>query len=366
LLASGIRQLASALARSEGVEVERFLEREGLAHYLAPSIKGTEVLDWSDPAQREEFLAGIVADAVKLLQMSADYETGSVRDAAVLLEQLLQQDVDVVRGPDGDKAVIHQGVKHGRMPSATDPEQRHGRKSASKRFTGSKASVVTDTTSGIILETDVIDGDAPDSTGAVELIEQGEQNAQSPVIETLGDCAYGSGETREAFEKAGRPLSVRVPLASVRNGLYTKNAFAIDVDTKTVTCPNKVTSNKYRKEADGVLVFSFGKACKQCPLRMSCTQSPNGRTIQVHPQEKLLQMAFQKQNDPEWRLHMKKRLAVENSLARLAHYGIGQARYIGQENTKFQLKMSATVANFRRTWNWVANKERDQALATAA
>jgi hypothetical protein len=310
-------------------------------------------MDWSCADQRNDFLAGIVADAVKLLRMAGPYANEQrVKDAASLLEQLLLQDVDVVKGPCGDGAAIKQGTEPGRVPSVTDPEQRHGRKSASKRFTGAKASVVTDTASGIILATDVIAGDAADSTDALRLVEQAETNAGRPVIDTLGDCAYGSGETRQAFADAGRELNVRVPESVRQDGLYGKKDFTVDLAAGTVTCPNGVTTSQAWTEADGGRVFSFGAACAGCPLRPKCTTAAAGRTLRVHPQEALLQAALAKQKEPAWRKKMRDRLAVENSLARLAYYGIGQARYIGHEKTRFQLAISATVANLRRVWNY--------------
>jgi hypothetical protein len=367
LLASGIRQLASALALAEKISRRAFFSREGLDRYDAQSIKGAETMDWSCQSERNEFLSGIVADAVKLLGMAGPYVNDQrVKDAASLLEQLLLQDVDVVEGPDGDGAVIKQGTEHGRVPSVTDPEQRHGRKSASKRFTGAKASVVTDTKSGIILAADVIAGDAKDSTGALGLVEQAEKNAQTPVADTLGDCAYGSGETRQAFADAGRELNVRVPEPVRQDGHFTKKDFTIDLTAGTVTCPNGATTRQARTEADGGRVFSFGVACSDCPLRSKCTSAADGRTIHVHAQEALLQEALAKQKEPAWRRRMRERLAVENSLARLAYYGIGQARYLGHEKTRFQLTISATVANLRRVWNYAMAQERLGASATVA
>jgi hypothetical protein len=366
LLASGIRQLASALSQAEKMGRAAFFTREDLERYDAPSIKGAETMDWSCQAQRNEFLSGIVADAVKLLDMASRYaDDQRVKDAACLLEQLLLQDVDVVEGGDGETAVIKQGTEHGRVPSVTDPEQRHGRKSASKRFTGAKASVVTDTKSGIILATDVIAGDAKDSTGALGLVEQAEKNADQPVVDTRGDCAYGSGETRQAFADAGRELNVRVPEPGRQNGLYAKKDFTIDLASGTVTCPAGVTTSQARTEAAGGRIFSFGAACAACPLRPKCTTAIGGRTIQVHPQEALLQEALAKQKEPEHRRRMRERLAVENSLARLAYYGVGQARYIGHEKTRFQLQVSATVANLRRVWNYLIAQERREVPAAA-
>jgi hypothetical protein len=48
---------------------------------------------------------------------------------------------------------------------------------------------------------DVLPGNARDSEGALELVEQSEENTDTEVEETIGDCAYGDGATRQAFAK---------------------------------------------------------------------------------------------------------------------------------------------------------------------
>lgn len=72
---------------------------------------------------------------------------GSEEDQALLaaaetLSQVLLQDID---RDDEDGPTLHDGVAKGRMPSAHDPEVRHGHKSASKRFDGHKAQIAVDT-----------------------------------------------------------------------------------------------------------------------------------------------------------------------------------------------------------------------------
>ena len=62
-------------------------------------------------------------------------------EAAGLLSRVLCQDVE--RREDGP--AIKQGVAQDRLVSVHDPEMRHGRKSASKRFDGHKAAVAVDT-----------------------------------------------------------------------------------------------------------------------------------------------------------------------------------------------------------------------------
>ena len=112
--------------------------------------------------------------------------------AAELLGQLLLQDVE--RQEDGP--ALKDGVSRDRVPSAHDPEMRHGRKSSSKRFDGHKAAVVVDTDSQLVTAVDILPGNAGDNTGVLELVEQSEENTGIAVEETIGDAAYGDGGTR--------------------------------------------------------------------------------------------------------------------------------------------------------------------------
>ena len=122
---------------------------------------------------------------------------------------------DIERREDGTR--LNQGVSSDRIVSVHDPEMRHGRKSASRRFDGHKAAIAVDPESRLITAADVLAGNAPDRERALELMEQAEANADDVVVEeTVGDCAYGDGGTRRTFVEAGRKLVAK--LAGRRGG----------------------------------------------------------------------------------------------------------------------------------------------------
>jgi hypothetical protein len=369
LLAQAMRQLSRALARDAGTSIRQFLDSHELEALAEPSIKGSAVVDWNDEEARNAFLSTLVAQARKLLELAKE-GSGHARENAELLSQILLQDIEEATtseggdetsagcsSPTGDTAKIRQETVTDRMPSATDPEQRHGRKSASKRFNGHKSSIVADTKSGIILSCDVLAGNAGDATGALEQVREAERNAGFPIAQTLGDCAYGGAETRAAFADAKRSLIAKVPAPP--GGPFGKSAFHIDLDQDTVTCPAGHTSNDYDTDPHGRKTFYFDAFCSGCPLRDQCTKSKFGRTVSVHPNERELQQARSFQNTPEGRSKLKRRLTVENALARLSRYGISQARYFGRTKSKFQLTMACAVANFRKTWSVLQNEGDD-------
>ena len=70
LLADGIVKLMRALAQVDGVSVGKWAKGQGYGRYLASSIKGEAAIDWSGKRARQALLAGIVADADRLLELS--------------------------------------------------------------------------------------------------------------------------------------------------------------------------------------------------------------------------------------------------------------------------------------------------------
>jgi transposase len=351
LLGDGILKLARVLAKLSGQALAVWAAEHGYGRYVGQtSLKGTAEIDWSDANERRRFLAEIVADADRLLEQARAVRTGleagsaaetALVEAAGLLSRVLVQDIE--RREDGP-AVKH-GVAKDRLLSVHDPEMRHGRKSASKRFDGHKAAVAVDTDEPIITAVTVLAGNAPDAEGALELVEQIEANTGCAVEETMGDCAYGSGETRQAFADAGRTLVAKVPNPS-NQGCFPKTAFALDLEATSATCPAGQTTQDFKPSPTGGGQFHFAAAvCAACPLRAQCVRGVGGRTVSVHPQERLLQEARAFQASPAFTDYRRRRQMVEHRIARLVQLGIRQARDIGTPKILFQLLMASAVAN---------------------
>ena len=351
LLGDGIVKLARVLAKLSRQPWGAWAEAEGYGRYVGPtSLKGTAEIDWGDATERRRFLGEIVADADRLLAQARVVRSGlapgstaeaTLLEAAGLLSRVLLQDVE--RREDGP--TIREGVAQDRLLSVHDPEMRHGRKSASKRFDGYKAAVAADTDEPLIVAVEVLAGNASDAEGALELVEQTETNTGCVVDETLGDCAYGSGETRQAFAAAGRTIVAKVPNPS-NQGYFPKTAFVLDLDATSATCPAGQTTQDFRPSATGGGQFRFAPAgCAACPLRAQCVRGSGGRTVTVHPQERLLRAARAFQASPAFAEYRRRRQAVEHRIARLVQLGIRQARDVGTPKVRFQLLLAAAVAN---------------------
>jgi hypothetical protein len=352
LLADGIDLVLRELAKYAGESLAAYAAELRLERYVnGSSLKGQAELDWSNPAERRRFLGEIVADADQLLarvrDVRASLTAGSAAETRLVeiagrLSRVLGQDIE--RNEDGP--ALKDGVSKDRLVSVQDPEMRHGHKSARKRFNGHKADIAVDAESQLITAVDVLAGNAPDAQGALSMVEQTEANTEAVVEETIVDCAFGDGATRQAFAEAGRDLIAKVP-ALQNQGYFPKTVFGLDLAQDQCTCPaGQTTTGPARRDGRGRRVFRFAAAvCDACPLKAHCVRGKGGRTVSVHPQELLLQAARAFQASPAFKEYRALRQVVEHRLARLVQLGIRQARYVGRKKTLFQLLMAAAVAN---------------------
>lgn len=361
LLADGIVQVARVLAVLAGKKTEIWAKEQGMERYFGSSIKGEAHVNWDDEKSRQAFLQEIVADADRLLELARqvqeqfpeeDPKRREIVEAAELLGQLLMQDVEYKE----DGIVLKEGVSRDRILSVHDPEMRHGHKSSHSRFDGYKAAVAVDTDSQLITAVEVLPGNAPDNTRALELVKQSEENADCQVEESIGDCAYGDGATRQAFAEAGRTLIAKVPGRPSKD-CFPKEDFHIDLESGTCTCPAGEITQTLRSmgslpDGHGVRQQSWGftfdgRVCRACTMRVNCVSAKNrrGRTVRLHPQEALLQQARALQQSEAFAEYCKRRQVSEHRLARLVQLGMRQSRYFGRVKTLFQLLLAATVAN---------------------
>lgn len=361
LVGDGIRLLVRAFSKATGTPIAEILERLQLQRYFAKrSLKGGAGIDWSNATERREFLNTLAADALRLLEATGvarkTLETElrkEIEAKEALLRSLLTQDTELdPTDPEKKRLRIKVGTAKDRIPSAHDPETRHGRKSSSKRFTGHKVSTSTETKSGLIVGVEVISGNAPDNEGALELVKSSEANTGLDVDKSIGDCAYGDGRTRQEFVDAGREHVAKVP-SPPSDQAFHKTHFKIDIENWSVTCPAGHTTCEYEKAksptGEPMRKFFFPlNVCQSCTHKEACLQSKSAsarRSVSVHPQEKLLQEARAYQDTEEFREDIRDRQAAEHSFARMMQYGTRQARYAGKAKVKVQGIMVATLIN---------------------
>jgi len=335
------------------------IERKATVRRDTPAL--TEQTPASKPGGPPESRPTSVPEPTAAVEGAPTAQTAAEPEASAASAEPSAADPLEARLEDVD---IKQGVAPDRVLSVHDPDMRHGHKSASKRFNGFKAQVAVDTDSQLITAVAVLPGNAPDHDQALAMVEQTETATGCSVAETIGDCAYGDGPTRQAFADAGRTLIAKVPTAT-NQGRFPKTDFVIDLDAGSCTCPAGQTTTDLRPSGEGQQFHFATAVCASCPVREQCLRGDTGRTVQVHPQEALLQAARAFQASPAFTEYRSRRQAAEHAFARLMQRGLRKARYRGTAKVLFQLAMAAAVLNLKLLANSLQPTGANPTLAAA-
>jgi hypothetical protein len=339
---------------------------------------GKPVIDWSERGEREALIDSRARDGYALLAVLNGRDLPvEVAQAAGLLATVLGQDLDP--GVDGVFRIARRVAKD-RVISTVDPEARHGHKTSARGFDGYKGHIAADPDSEIITATEVSAGNQGDAQTAVDLIADllpdasgpadtdtdtpddapagadadldgdPEQDGDQARPAVYGDAAYGAGDFLETLNDADIEAKVKTQPATNAGGRFTKDAFDIDLDADTVTCPNEVVAPIHRNSA-GNGTASFGTACAGCPLAAQCTTSKTGRKVAVSRHEGLLARARADNTDPAWRADYRAtRPKIERKLAHLMRrrHGGRRARMRGRTKIAADFSLLAAAVNLAR------------------
>jgi Transposase DDE domain len=353
LVRSGVRRLLDAVEASD----------EGAAYELASGLRfdysrprEKPAGDWRDKAVREALLAEVARDAERALRaVEEDAELAAdaaIAEAARLLREIVGQEFEV---EDDEVPRPRRGRRTRRIVSAHDPEMRHGRQTAARPFSGYKIHAAAAAEAPILTSITLSPANEHDGHQAGVLVAQQPERRRPKRV--IGDTAYGNVEAREQLEE--RSISVLAPVHSTspKDGTIPKEAFAIELETDTVTCPEGKTAPIYkprpnrkrpiRRSAIGERVAKFSRSdCEPCPLRQRC--SPSGqRDIRIRRREDLRQAALRALSDPAERDHLKRtRPRIERLLGLIVHrYRGRKSRYLGPRKSAFQAVWTAVLVN---------------------
>jgi hypothetical protein len=393
LIRSAVRQLLRAADHRLRAELRAVLTSgDAYTDTAKPAI------DWTERAEREALVDACARDGHALLAALDGRDLSeAVAQAGVLLATVLGQDLD--QHSDGVFRIARRVAKD-RVISTVDPEARHGHKTSAKGFDGYKGHVAADPDSEIITATEVSAGNQGDAQSAADLItdllpepgqtepgqtepgqtepgqaeagqaeagqaeagqaeagqaeagqaEAGQAEAGQERPAVYGDAAYGTGEFLERLDDAGIEAMVKTQPPTNTGGRFTKDAFDIDLEADTVTCPNRVVV-PIRRNRDGDGTANFGKACATCPLAAQCTTGKTGRKVAVSRHERLLARARAAGTDPARRAdYQATRPKVERKLAHLMRHRHGgrRARMRGRTKIAADFKLLAAAVNLAR------------------
>jgi hypothetical protein len=264
----------------EGIRV--LAGRAGVPELGAASLKAGLDLDWDDPAAVGAAL-GAVVEAVGQVQRLAEVQPGGdhprVAWGLAAAEQVQQQDVTVDQQ---GRPSIRQGVAKDRRISICDPQMRHGRKTRSVRVDGYKRHVLRDLDHQLIRAVGVTPANVPEAAVAEQV--QADLDAQQVRLSELHiDRAYLPSRLVRDRDPDLIIYCKAFPVRAL-GGRYAKTAFLLDFEHGELVCPNQI---RMAFTPGGKVQFP-AEVCRVCPLRSQCTTSPRGRSVQIHPDERLL------------------------------------------------------------------------------
>jgi hypothetical protein len=318
---------------------------------LVPQVRGVELAAhdydrvgkpdcaWDDPRAKQALVSGLVNDALALLAVVAELELDDEQaEAVALLALVAGQDVEPGQRPGSWQ--IARKVAADRVISTVDPQVRHARKTSAQRRDGYKAHLAAEPETGLVTECALTAANVADGPTGVGLL-AGEQ----PVLEVLGDSAYGGGATRAALRAAGHSQTIKpLPLASAVPGGFTIHDFRIDRSAGILRCPAGYTAP----------ITSSGRAsfvheCGSCPLRRRCTTAKDGRTIHLHPHEDELRAARRRATTRSFQQSYRRwRPMVERSIAWLVADGCRRVPYRGIARNDLWWSLRVAAVNLRR------------------
>ncbi|MEW6048698.1 MAG: transposase, partial [Bacillota bacterium] len=337
-----VRVLAVAKLHELETELSGVLKRTDYAQPGKPRI------DWDDPEARRQLLQELVDDALALVARARALPKlpEDLRAMVDLLERVATQDIE--RDPDGTVR-LKRGVAKDRVISVVDPEMRHGHKTASNRADGYKAHVMTGGTQHqLVTAVEVTPANAPDDAKLEAMLEEQDQNGRRPP-EVLGDSAYFDVARSQRQAEKGTQIVAKAPPSVNREGCFPKEAFRLDAEAGTLTCPGgqSVRFDPARLEAHREFVMSFpAEACQACPLKAGCTPAA-ARHVTLHAYEVALREARAIQKTSAFRERYRLRSRIERIVRQLKTHGARKARYWGQIKVRFQLLLAAVNHNVK-------------------
>lgn len=378
LLGDGVRKLAALWARARDEGVIHVAKRWDLSAVVAAkSTKGGLGIDWRDADARAVALDSLARAVIVAVEEVQQQLQGVARDKRRQLLRLAQRLLLVIsqnlEADEKGRLVVAQRVASGRIASLTDPEARHGRKSASQTYTGFKIHLLGDCVSGLIASLTVTHGSQHDATVTPRLVRRAHQLLAG--FETLlADTAYGGAELRHELARfPGVHVLAPPPVGGHVEGRLPKQDFAVDFEAMTATCPNGVTtaakddfwSDEHQRTA---WRFRWDRAtCGVCPLRDQCLgKGRRSKELKLHPFERELRKAREDWAEPAVREAYRQRGQHERLIHQLVRHGARRARGWGMGSANLQAHAIAMSANLTLLAQRLAEMEERIELRSAA
>lgn len=321
-------------------------------------------------SQREALREQVGRDGQRLLQASEQPQAPQAVRAlpeVQMLRQIWQQHYEEVNGQmrwrDGPAVSSAE-----RIVSPYDPEARSSRKRDTV-WLGYK-SHVTETCEEdpnalhLIVHVETTLATTEDHEVLAPLLDQERQRGRAPE-EMYVDMGYTSGPLLVQQAALGTRLVGPVAESSSwqqreQRG-FAPQDFEVEWQAQVARCPQGQRSQSWTeghdKRGKPITVIQFAKAvCQACPVRSSCTRSPDGRSLTLarEPEQQALEQRRREQVTPAFQKQYALRAGVEATISQgVRTKGLRQARYRGQDKVHLHHLQIAAAINLTRIESWL-------------
>jgi transposase len=253
-----------------------------------------------------------------------------------------------------------------RIISCVDPDARVAHKSPGNRKRGYKDHIIVDEDSEIILSSTQTAFNVNDEKELENLIKKAENEVGLKPEELSGDKAYGTTTNRAFLMDNNIKTNIAFYEKSDRENIYFGiDDFSIDMDLKSVVCPGKITSTKFKTTYSKArklneIAFYFEKSvCSKCILRDKCYSAKvtSGRTLKIPARYDAVMHDKEYNKTTEFKEARDKRYKVERRFATLVrNHGLRRCRFLKLEGAKIHITLANIACNIVRMVNLIFNK----------
>jgi Transposase DDE domain/Transposase domain (DUF772) len=345
-LGHALRKAVGLAAQELGRSAEAIVEDAGLTLVGHSSLNAALDLDWGEPRARERALSLVLEEVERWQRWLEQQQTLAaqqppLQEVMETITQIITQDTEPDPGGGAGGRRLKPHVAPDRRISIADHDMRHGRTSSAKAFNGFKAHFAVDWDSHVIREVVVCPANAPEHEAVALLAEEWDKApGLLPLDIDLGDMA-----TPRIAQWAEQGVYIIARPWPQVGSLFTKKDFTLDFAGMQVTCPG----GQSVPMVPGKAAQFPATVCDACAWRAPCTTAPHGpgSSVSIREDEPFQQKLRAKMKTRRGRAALRKRTAVEHTIAHPLVPQGRRARYNGLRKNQFDGRRHAAVNNLQ-------------------
>jgi transposase len=193
-----------------------------------------------------------------------------------------------------------------------------------------------------------------DKAGMTAVLKEQEQLGLAKPETLYADSGYVAGPGMGKAIAEGRELMGPVP-APPDSGVYTADAFQVNVEQRHAVCPAGKTNTRCARLVAGetgaiTYRFRWCGLCQSCAVKEACLHKGDRyRVLRVTGHHTLTQARRKLMHTEEFKKDMHHRNGIEGTQSELVRgYGLRQARYRGSKKTRLQNYFIGAACNIKR------------------